>query len=55
VTVDRKEAAAMRADVEGVVAKVGRSRIYRCAAPVIILWGMVDLIRTIGLVGRPYT
>jgi hypothetical protein len=39
------EAAAMLADVDAVVAKVKQSRIYRSAALIIILWGVVDLVR----------
>jgi hypothetical protein len=35
----------MLADVESVVAKVKQSRIYRSAALVMILWGVVNLVR----------
>lgn len=45
MTIRSDEAAAMLADVESVVAKVKQSRIYRDAALVIILWGVVDLAR----------
>jgi hypothetical protein len=39
------EAAAMLADIENIVAKVKQSRIYRNAALLIVLWGVVDLVR----------
>jgi hypothetical protein len=39
------EAAAMLADVDSVVAKVKQSRLYRSAALIIILWGVVNLVR----------
>jgi hypothetical protein len=39
------EAASMLADVETVVARVRQSRIYRNAALIIILWGVVNLAR----------
>ena len=45
MTIRSDEAAAMLADVESVVAKVKQSRIYRSAALIIILWGVVDLVR----------
>ena len=45
MTIRSDEAQAMLKDVESVVAKVKQSRIYRCAALIIILWGVVDLVR----------
>ncbi len=45
MTIRSDEAAAMLADVESVVAKVKQSRIYRNAALIIMLWGLVDLAR----------
>ena len=45
MTIRSDEAAAMLADVDSVVAKVKQSRIYRSAALIIILWGVVDLVR----------
>ena len=45
MTIRSDEAAAMLADVESVVAKVKQSRIYRSAALIIILWGVVNLVR----------
>jgi hypothetical protein len=47
MTIRSDEAAAMLADVEGVVARVRQSRIYRNAALVIMLWGVIDLVRNI--------
>ena len=45
MTIRSDEAAAMLADVDSVVAKVKQSRIYRSAALIIILWGVVNLVR----------
>jgi hypothetical protein len=45
MTIRSDEAAAMLADVETVVARVKQSRIYRSAALIIILWGVVNLAR----------
>ena len=45
MTIRSDEAAAMLADVDSVVARVKQSRIYRNAALIIILWGVVDLVR----------
>ena len=45
MTIRSQEAAAMLADVDSVVAKVKQSRIYRNAALIIILWGVVNLAR----------
>jgi hypothetical protein len=45
MTIRSDEAAAMLADVETVVARVKQSRVYRNAALIIILWGVVDLVR----------
>jgi hypothetical protein len=45
MTIRSDEAAAMLADVDSVVAKVKQSRIYRSAALIIILWGVVNLAR----------
>jgi hypothetical protein len=45
MTIRSEEAAAMLADVDSVVARVKQSRIYRNAALIIILWGVVDLVR----------
>jgi hypothetical protein len=47
MTIRSDEAAAMLADVDDVVAKVKQSRIYRNAALIIVLWGVVDLVRDI--------
>ncbi|HTZ68311.1 MAG TPA: hypothetical protein VMB83_12780 [Roseiarcus sp.] len=51
MTIRSDEAAAMLADVDSVVAKVKQSRIYRSAALIIILWGVVNLARDV-LVAR---
>jgi hypothetical protein len=45
MTIGSDEAAAMLADVETVVAKVKQSRIYRDAALIMMLWGVVNLAR----------
>jgi hypothetical protein len=45
VTIRSDEAAAMLADVENVVGKVKQSRIYRNAALIFVLWGVVALVR----------
>jgi len=45
MTLRSDEAAKMLADVESVVAKVKQSRIYRSAALIIMLWGVVNLAR----------
>ena len=45
MTIGSDEAAAMLADVDGVVARVKQPRIYRNAALIIILWGVIDLVR----------
>jgi hypothetical protein len=45
MTIRSDEAAAMTADVDSVVAKVKQSRIYRSAALIMILWGVVNLAR----------
>jgi len=45
MTIRSDEAARMLADVDGVVAKVKQSRLYRSAALIIILWGVVNLAR----------
>lgn len=45
MTIRSDEAAAMLADVDNVVAKVKQSRIYRGAALIIVLWGVVNLVR----------
>ena len=45
MTIGSDQAAAMLADVDSVVAKVKQSRIYRSAALIIILWGVVNLVR----------
>ena len=42
MTVRSDEAAAMLADVDSVVAKVKQSRLYRSAALITILWGVVE-------------
>src|ERR1700727_571550 len=47
MTVRSDEAAAMLADVDSVVARVKQSRLYRTAALVMILWGVVSLVRDI--------
>jgi|HubBroStandDraft_6_1064221.scaffolds.fasta_scaffold988213_2 hypothetical protein len=47
MTVRSDEAAAMLADVDSVVAKVKQSRLYRSAALITILWGVVSLVRDI--------
>ena len=41
------EAAAMLADVDSVVARVKQSRLYRTAALIMILWGVVYLARDV--------
>ena len=53
MTIRSDEAAAMLADVESVVAKVKQSRIYRNAALIFILWGVVDLVRDLLIWARP--
>ena len=45
MTIRSDEAAAMLADVDGVVAKVKQSRIYRSAALIIMLWGVINVVR----------
>jgi hypothetical protein len=45
MTIRSDEAAAMLADVDSVVAKVKQSRLYRSAALIIMLWGVVNLAR----------
>ena len=47
MTVRSDEAAAMLADVDSVVAKVKQSRLYRSAALIMILWGVVNLARDV--------
>ena len=47
MTIRSDEAAAMLADVDSVVAKVKQSRIYRSAALIIILWGVVNVARDV--------
>ena len=53
MTIRSDDAAAMLADVESVVSRVKQSRIYRNAALVIILWGLVDLIRDVLIAVAP--
>ena len=53
MTIGSDEAAAMLADVEGVVARVKQSRLYRNAALIIILWGAVDLVRDLLIAVEP--
>ena len=53
MTIGSDEAAATLADIESVVAKVKQSRIYRNAALVIILWGLVDLARDLMIALEP--
>jgi hypothetical protein len=45
MTIRSDEAAAMLADVESVVSKVKQSRIYRSAALIMVLWGVVAFVR----------
>jgi hypothetical protein len=45
MTIRSDEAAATLAEIESVVAKVKRSRVYRTAALITILWGVVNLAR----------
>ena len=47
MTVRSDEAAAMLADVDSVVARVKQSRLYRTAALIMILWGVVNLARDV--------
>ena len=53
MTVRSDEAAAMLADVDSVVAKVKQSRLYRSAALITILWGVVSLARDILIAVAP--
>jgi hypothetical protein len=53
MTIQSDEAAAMLADVERVVSTVKQSRIYRNAALIIILWGVVDLVRDLLIAVEP--
>ena len=53
MTIRSDEAAATLADIESVVGRVKQSRIYRNAALVIILWGVVDLVRDLLLAVGP--
>jgi hypothetical protein len=53
MTIGSDEAAAMLADVETVVAKVKQSRIYRSAAQIIILWGVVNVVRDLLIGAAP--
>ena len=55
MTIRSDEAAATLAEIERVVAKVKQSRVYRAAALITILWGVVNLARGTsgrGLAGR---
>ena len=45
MTIRSDEAAATLAEIERVVAKVKQSRVYRAAALITILWGVVNLAR----------
>ena len=45
MTIRSDEAARMLADVENVVAKLKQSQIYRNAALIIMLWGLVNILR----------
>ncbi len=45
MTIRTDEAAATLAEIDGVVARVKRSRIYRTAAQITILWGGVNIVR----------
>jgi hypothetical protein len=45
LTIRSDEAARMLADVESVVAKLKQSQIYRNAALIIMLWGLVNILR----------
>jgi hypothetical protein len=47
MTIRSDEAAAMLADVDSVVARVKQSRLYRTAALIMILWGVVNLVRDV--------
>jgi len=51
MTIKSDEAAAMLKEVENVVARVKQSRIYRVAAVIVIIWGLIDLVRS-DLIGR---
>jgi hypothetical protein len=53
MTIRSDEAAAMLAEVENVVARVKRSRIYRNAALIFVLWGVVNLARDILIMVKP--
>ena len=53
MTIRSDEAAAMLADVDSVVAKVKQSRIYRSAAEIIILWGVVNVARDVLIAVAP--
>jgi hypothetical protein len=44
VSIEREEAGAMLADVESVVARVKQSRLYRRAATILILWGVISVV-----------
>lgn len=53
MTIRSDEAATMLADVDSVVAKVKQSRIYRNAALIIILWGVVNIVRDVLVAAAP--
>ena len=53
MTIRSDEAAAMLADVENVVARVKQSRLYRNAALIVILWGVVALVRDLLIALEP--
>jgi len=53
MTIRSDEAAAMLADVDSIVARVKQSRIYRSAALIIILWGVVNLAREALIAAAP--
>ena len=53
MTIRSDEAAATLADVEAVVARVKQSRVYRNAALIVILWGVVDLVRDLLIALKP--
>jgi hypothetical protein len=53
MTISSKEASAILADIDSVVASVKQSRVYRNAGTILVIWGVIDAARALFFLAAP--